>query len=213
MEFYTGFEPEIFPPVNKRPKQNGRIPEDEVVILKEKVIVPVDKHPGYNFVGALLGPSGSFLKELQKNTKSRMAILGKGSMKDKKKEEELSASEEDEHAHLKEPLHVLIDIKAPRSEAHRRMSEALLEVYKFMVPPEDDVIEQHQYNAGPFDGYAGNFGFNNGDIGLFRGFSQTFDPMKPARGGQQHGRGGQRGRARQVVGRRGQRGARSRGGR
>lgn len=201
MDYYAAdVQPDPYAPPMKRLRQSEKIPEDEVVVLKEKVTVPVEKYPGYNFVGALLGPSGSFLKELQKNTKSRMAILGKGSMKDKKKEEELSVSEEAEHAHLKEPLHVLIDIKAPRSEAHRRMSEALIEVYKFMVPPDkaeaNQQQQQQQFSQGPFDGYGGG-GFGNGGYGSFGGYPQDFRaPPPPPRGGQQRGRGGPRGRGR-----------------
>merc|ERR1712080_344454 len=144
------------------PVKRTRADEDEIVILKEKVIIPVDKYPGYNFVGSLLGPQGSILKDLSKSTRSKLAILGKGSMKDKKKEEELADSDEAEHAHLKEPLHVLIDIKAPRAAAHRRMSQALLEIYKFMAPPEARGNQmQQQYNDGPYGGY-GEGGYGGG---------------------------------------------------
>ena len=128
--------------------------QDDVVVLKEKVFIPVDKYPGYNFVGSILGPSGSILKELTRATKSKIAILGKGSMKDKAKEEELLKSEEKEHLHLQEPLHVLIDIKAPRADAHLRMHMALLEIYKFMTPPDK---QEQQFDQGPF-GFGGGFG-------------------------------------------------------
>merc|ERR1711928_334695 len=110
------------PPASKEQVADNRTDnrfceQDDVIVLKEKVFIPVDQHPGYNFVGSIIGPSGSILKELTKATKSKIAILGKGSMKDKAKEEELLTSDEKEHAHLKEPLHVLIDIKAPRADA------------------------------------------------------------------------------------------------
>jgi len=162
------------PPPNKRPRGKDN-PHDEETELKEKVIIPVDKFPGYNFVGSLLGPQGSILKGLQKATRAKMSIFGKGSMKDKSKEEELAKSEEAEHAHLKEPLHVLLEVKAPRAEAHWRMSNALIEVYKFMVPP--DMRSQQMmggggqfnerqgggghFNEGPFEPYSdGGYGDN-----------------------------------------------------
>merc|ERR1712142_795070 len=141
------------PAKKQRNERDNRFCEqDDVIVLKEKVFIPVDKHPGYNFVGSILGPSGSILKELTRATRSKIAILGKGSKKDKAKEEELLKSGEEEHAHLKEPLHVLIDIKAPRADAHLRMHIALLEIYKFLIPADEE-----QYNQGPF-GFGGGFG-------------------------------------------------------
>ena len=47
--------------------------------------VPVDRYPSFNFVGRLLGPGGSTLKGIQSTTSTQIAILGKGSMRDKKK--------------------------------------------------------------------------------------------------------------------------------
>lgn len=39
----------------------------------------------FNFVGKLLGPKGNSLKRLQEETMTKMAILGRGSMRDKAK--------------------------------------------------------------------------------------------------------------------------------
>ena len=39
----------------------------------------------FNFVGKLLGPQGNSLKRLQAETGTKMSILGKGSMREKKK--------------------------------------------------------------------------------------------------------------------------------
>lgn len=39
----------------------------------------------FNFVGKLLGPKGNSLKRLQEDTMTKMAILGRGSMRDKQK--------------------------------------------------------------------------------------------------------------------------------
>lgn len=39
----------------------------------------------YNFVGKLLGPKGNSLKWLQEQTQTKMAILGRGSMRNKEK--------------------------------------------------------------------------------------------------------------------------------
>lgn len=50
-----------------------------------KVIVPVKEHPKFNFVGKLLGPRGNSMRRLQEETLCKMAILGRGSMKDRKR--------------------------------------------------------------------------------------------------------------------------------
>lgn len=39
----------------------------------------------FNFVGKLLGPKGNSLKRLQEETGCKMAVLGRGSMKDRQK--------------------------------------------------------------------------------------------------------------------------------
>lgn len=120
-----------------RPQQHPVIAED-VVTLNEKVFFPLEEYPGYNFMGKLLGPKGSTLKGLVLSTKTKISILGKGSSKDKSKEEELAKSEEPEHAHFKEKLHVLIQVKAPKISAHRRMSQALKSLNYYMVPHRDE---------------------------------------------------------------------------
>lgn len=45
----------------------------------------------FNFVGKLLGPKGNSLKRLQEDTITKMAILGRGSMRDRNKVIKLSS--------------------------------------------------------------------------------------------------------------------------
>ncbi|XP_063299030.1 KH domain-containing, RNA-binding, signal transduction-associated protein 2 [Pelobates fuscus] len=112
--------------------------------LSERVLIPVKQYPKFNFVGKLLGPRGNSLKRLQEETGAKMSILGKGSMRDKAKEEELRKSEEAKYAHLSDELHVLIEVFAPPGEAYLRMSHALEEIKKFLVPDYNDEIRQEQ---------------------------------------------------------------------
>ncbi|XP_043919268.1 KH domain-containing, RNA-binding, signal transduction-associated protein 2 isoform X2 [Protopterus annectens] len=112
--------------------------------LSERVLIPVKQYPKFNFVGKLLGPRGNSLKRLQEETFAKMSILGKGSMRDKAKEEELRKSGEAKYAHLSDELHVLIEVFAPPGEAYSRMSHALEEVKKFLVPDYNDEIRQEQ---------------------------------------------------------------------
>ncbi|XP_063772813.1 KH domain-containing, RNA-binding, signal transduction-associated protein 2 isoform X2 [Pseudophryne corroboree] len=112
--------------------------------LSEKVLIPVKQYPKFNFVGKLLGPRGNSLKRLQEETGAKMSILGKGSMRDKTKEEELRNGGEAKYAHLSDDLHVLIEVFAPPGEAYSRMSHALEEIKKFLVPDYNDEIRQEQ---------------------------------------------------------------------
>ncbi|XP_049337554.1 KH domain-containing, RNA-binding, signal transduction-associated protein 2 isoform X5 [Astyanax mexicanus] len=54
--------------------------------LSERVLIPVQQYPKFNFVGKLLGPRGNSMKRLQEETGAKMSILGKGSMRDKGKD-------------------------------------------------------------------------------------------------------------------------------
>ncbi|RXM98787.1 KH domain-containing, RNA-binding, signal transduction-associated protein 2 [Acipenser ruthenus] len=112
--------------------------------LSERILIPVQQYPKFNFVGKLLGPRGNSLKRLQEETGAKMSILGKGSMRDKAKEETLRKSGEAKYAHLSNDLHVLIEVFAPPGEAYSRMSHALEEIKKFLVPDYNDEIRQEQ---------------------------------------------------------------------
>ena len=82
----------------------------------------------FNFVGKLLGPGGSSFQNLQSLTKTRMAILGRGSMKDKRQEDDLRSSQHPDHEHLHDGLHVEISTLAQPAEAHQRIATAITEV-------------------------------------------------------------------------------------
>uniref|UniRef100_A0A3Q0QZZ1 KH RNA binding domain containing, signal transduction associated 3 n=1 Tax=Amphilophus citrinellus TaxID=61819 RepID=A0A3Q0QZZ1_AMPCI len=137
--------------IEKIQKDEGKEEEKfiDVVINKnmklgQKVLIPVKQFPKFNFVGKLLGPRGNSLKRLQEDTLTKMSILGKGSMRDKEKEEELRQSGEAKYHHLNEDLHVLIEVFAPPAEAYARMGHALEEIKKFLIPDYNDEIRQAQ---------------------------------------------------------------------
>ena len=50
----------------------------------EKIYIPVKDYPDINFVGLLLGPRGNTLRQLQEDSGAKLAIRGKGSVKDGK---------------------------------------------------------------------------------------------------------------------------------
>ncbi|XP_069678769.1 KH domain-containing, RNA-binding, signal transduction-associated protein 2-like [Periplaneta americana] len=120
------------------------ITRDKPIKVTVRVVVPVRDHPKFNFVGKLLGPKGNSLKRLQEDTMTKMAILGRGSMRDKHKEEELRCSGDPKFSHLSDDLHVEITAFAPPAEAHARIAYALAEVRRFLVPDYNDEIRQEQ---------------------------------------------------------------------
>jgi len=107
---------------------------DDFTVLTEKIYAPVDEYPECNFAGQLFGTKGSNIKQLVQSTRAKISILGRGSTKDVNREEELAATGAPEHAHFKEPLHVVIQVKAPRIAAHQQMAKALKEVQYWLVP-------------------------------------------------------------------------------
>lgn len=84
------------------------------------------------------------MKRLQEETMCKMAVLGRGSMKDRQKEEELRQSLDPKYSHLSDDLHVEISALGPPAEAHARIAFALAEVRKYLIPDNNDNIRQEQ---------------------------------------------------------------------
>lgn len=84
-------------------------------------------------MGKILGPKGNSLKRLQEETMCKMAVLGRGSMRDRQKEEECRTSLDPKYSHLTDELHVEISAIAPPAEAHARIAYALAEVIIFII--------------------------------------------------------------------------------
>ena len=113
--------------------------------LKERVLIPVKQYPKFNFVGKILGPQGNTIKRLQEDTGAKISVLGKGSMRDKGKEEDLRKGGDPKYTHLNMDLHVFIEVFGPPCEAYTRMSHAMEEVKKFLIPDMMDDICQDQF--------------------------------------------------------------------
>lgn len=76
-----------------------------------KVLIPVERAPGFNFIGRLLGPRGNTLKDMQAESGCRMTIRGTGSVKLKSGETERSLAQQPQHQHLLEPLHIVVEFE------------------------------------------------------------------------------------------------------
>ncbi|XP_028901733.1 protein held out wings isoform X2 [Zeugodacus cucurbitae] len=107
-------------------------PEGAPVQLNEKVYVPVREHPDFNFVGRILGPRGMTAKQLEQETGCKIMVRGKGSMRDKKKEDANRGKPNWEH--LSDDLHVLITVEDTENRAKVKLAQAVAEVQKLLVP-------------------------------------------------------------------------------
>ncbi|KAI1375125.1 hypothetical protein F4677DRAFT_141207 [Hypoxylon crocopeplum] len=65
---------------NYHPPQDYRRPTK----TQEKVYVPVNDYPEINFIGLLIGPRGNTLKKMESESGAKIAIRGKGSVKEGK---------------------------------------------------------------------------------------------------------------------------------
>ncbi|XP_073992080.1 protein held out wings isoform X4 [Rhodnius prolixus] len=118
-------------------------PDGEPTTLTEKVFVPVKDHPDFNFVGRILGPRGMTAKQLELETGCKIMVRGKGSMRDKKKEEASRGKPNWEH--LNEDLHVLITVEDTENRAKLRLARATEEVKNLIIPAEgEDELKKRQ---------------------------------------------------------------------
>mmetsp|Transcript_8919 Transcript_8919/g.11212 ORF Transcript_8919/g.11212 Transcript_8919/m.11212 type:complete len:704 (-) Transcript_8919:1366-3477(-) len=69
-----------------------------------KIHIPVEDHPTYNFIGLIIGPRGKTQKEMESKTNCKIAIRGKGSVKEGAKGRRDGKMLEGDN----EPLHVVI---------------------------------------------------------------------------------------------------------
>jgi protein quaking len=116
----------------------------EIITKQEKVFVPVKEFPEYNFVGRILGPRGMTAKQLEQETGCKIMVRGKGSMRDKKKEDANKGKPNWEH--LNDELHVLIQCEDAANRVDVKIARAVEEVKKLLVPsPEgEDELKKKQ---------------------------------------------------------------------
>ena len=69
---------------------------------------------------------------MQAETQTKMSILGRGSIRDKAKEESLRTSNDPQYEHLNDDLHVLVEAQPPYS--YVKLVAGLAEVKKMLIP-------------------------------------------------------------------------------
>jgi len=137
-------------------------PVGTVVTLQEKLTVPAKDHPDFNFVGRLLGPRGMTAKHLELETGCKILIRGRGSMRDKHKEELMRGKAKWEH--LNEDLHVLITVEDTKNRAIIKLKRATEQVRKLLVPSpesEDELKKRQLMELALLNGTYRGFQTNN----------------------------------------------------
>eukprot|EP01096_Ripella_sp_DP13-Kostka_P001239 TRINITY_DN11499_c0_g1_i1.p1 TRINITY_DN11499_c0_g1~~TRINITY_DN11499_c0_g1_i1.p1 ORF type:complete len:437 (-),score=191.32 TRINITY_DN11499_c0_g1_i1:96-1406(-) len=115
------------PPIDYRP----------VVLRKtKKIFIPIEKFPDYNFIGLIIGPRGLTQKEMEKESGAKIAIRGKGSVKEGKGRSDGKSSIYAED----EKLHVLITADTDES-----LNKASHLIEKLLTPLEEGKNE-HKRN-------------------------------------------------------------------
>ncbi|GBP49450.1 Protein held out wings [Eumeta japonica] len=98
----------------------------------------------FNFVGRILGPRGMTAKQLEQETGCKIMVRGKGSMRDKKKEDANRGKPNWEH--LADELHVLLTVEDTENRAKIKLARAVEEVKRLLVPQADgeDELKKRQ---------------------------------------------------------------------
>lgn len=153
------------------------------VVLKVKV--PANEFPRFNFIGKIIGPKGNSLRRIQEETGCRMAVFGRGSMRDKDREEECRL-QGGKYSHLNEELHVHVETFGHPVDVYRKLSFALHELRLHLVPDyNDDVTQQQVQELAILNGtppLAPKRGRGRGGMPIMRG-AGTGVPPYGARGG------------------------------
>jgi len=90
-----------------------------------------------------LGPRGMTTKQLEQETGCKIMVRGKGSMRDRKKEEQNRGKLNWEH--LNDELHVLITVEDTENRANLKMQRAIDEVKKLLIVSEgEDELKKRQ---------------------------------------------------------------------
>lgn len=113
---------------------------EKPIRLIRKVLVPTFRNPRFNYVGKVLGPKGATLQNIARQFKCHVYVLGRGSTRDRKQEEELLNSGDPAYAHYAGPLHVKIETSAPPTVAYQRVASVLEVLRQLLQPVKDTVI-------------------------------------------------------------------------
>lgn len=117
-------DPSFTPPRGMRPPK-----------CVDKLYIPKEKEGNVNFIGLILGPRGNTQKRLEKDYDCKVAIRGKGSVKDGRAR---GPSQPEDN----EPLHVVIS--AEGLDAKKRIDQCKKRIMDIITPRQDDENDHKQ---------------------------------------------------------------------
>jgi len=100
--------------------------------LEDKVEVPQDEYPQYNFMGLILGPRGNSLEKIKQKYNCKIVVKGRGSLKDGMTGLKKDGSKFDS---LEEPMHVIIN--GPTPEAVKDAGDHIRKLVKQQIEDPD----------------------------------------------------------------------------
>lgn len=106
--------------------------------IQEKIFIPVDDFPGINFIGLLIGPRGHTLKKMESESGAKIAVRGKGSVKEGK-----GKADGPHQATMNENLHVLIT-----AEEEHNLNKAIQLVNQVIETAASTPEEQNELKRG-----------------------------------------------------------------
>ncbi|GFR51314.1 hypothetical protein Agub_g13679, partial [Astrephomene gubernaculifera] len=116
--------PNYKPPADFRPPRKTR-----------KIYIPQKDHPTYNFIGLIIGPRGNTQKRMEKETNTKIAIRGKGSIKEGRTRRDPSGRPEPGED---DDLHVLIT-----GDTDEDVDKAAALIEK-LLQPQDETLNEHK---------------------------------------------------------------------
>eukprot|EP00871_Galdieria_phlegrea_P003104 jgi/Galph1/3795/GphlegSOOS_G2508.1 len=102
--------------------------------VSEKMYLPVNDYPNVNFIGLILGPRGNTHKRLEKDFNCRIAIRGKGSVKDGRNRVPAPDDNDD--------LHVVVTSEG--TDAKERVRKCLEKIQELITVMDDEQNEHKQ---------------------------------------------------------------------
>lgn len=102
-----------------------------------KIPIPIDKFPNYNFIGLIIGPRGKTQKELESKTGCKIAIRGRGSVKEGARGRRDGVSQPGDA----DPLHVVVTGDDPKAVA---AAEHMMREMLIVLDDEKNVHKQQQ---------------------------------------------------------------------
>ncbi|KAH7730457.1 KH domain-containing protein [Aphelenchoides avenae] len=109
--------------------------------LVQKVLIPKNRYPHFNFIGKILGYKGQTMRNITAKFGCKILIQGAGSTRDRAKELQLLNSGDRVYEHYCGPLHVRVEIIAPPTTAYGRMAGVLDVLSRLLKPIRNDIIE------------------------------------------------------------------------